>query len=500
MKFAELSLAHPIRQAVADKGYETATPIQAKTIPLTLEGRDVLGIAQTGTGKTAAFALPILHRLHSALPKDPRKRSKLPAALILAPTRELAEQIFESFREYGSHLRIKCVAIYGGVGFRPQTQALHSGVDVVIATPGRLLDLISQGQCKLSMIKTFVLDEADRMMDMGFMPDIKKIIKCLPAKKQTLLFSATMPREIKKLADSLLHNPAEVSIAPESPTVERIEQAVYHVEKTNKSALLINLILSTSITRAIVFTRTKYGADRVTRHLNKAGIGSSAIHGDKSQAARRKALDRFRDGKIQILVATDIAARGIDVDGVSHVFNYDISRDTDNHVHRIGRTARAGADGVAISFCAPDEVPLLRAIERLIRKKLTVVDDLPDLTMPAPRPKAERPAHHEPERKPSGKSKSKRGSSKRSGDRNRSGKESKEASRSGTSSTDRSSSHQQGPSTRSKNGESSAKQMGGKPGASGRGKFRRSKAKRSGGPNAGAKMSGSARRGSGAAR
>ena len=374
MKFTELSLSRPIERAIVDAGYQTATPIQAQAIPHVLNGRDVLGCAQTGTGKTAAFALPILDRLsRSNTGKGPRR----PRALVLAPTRELAEQIAVSFQEYGAHTDVYGTMIFGGVGQGTQVKALRRGVDVIVATPGRLLDLINQGHCNLSTIQMFVLDEADRMMDMGFMPDIKRIISYLPNKKQTLLFSATMPKEIRALADNLLHHAAQITIAPEQPAVERIAQSVYHVDKPDKPQLLAELIQTVSISRAIVFTRTKYGADRVVKQLKRTGTHAIAIHGDKSQNARREALGKFKDGRIHVLVATDIAARGIDVDNISHVINYDIAREAENHVHRIGRTARAGADGAAISLCDREEIPFLRAIERLLRKPIDVVGEEP---------------------------------------------------------------------------------------------------------------------------
>ncbi len=374
MKFADLQLSALLLDTVAAEGYHTATDIQARTIPEALAGRDVLGCAQTGTGKTAAFALPILHRLDAARTD---RRDRRPRALVLAPTRELAQQIADSFKTYGRGLKVSGTVIYGGVGQTNQVAAMRRGVDVVVATPGRLLDLINQGHVDLSRIDTFVLDEADRMLDMGFMPDIKRIISHLPDRKQTLLFSATMPGEIRRLADALLHEPAEVTIAPERPVVDRIRQSVYHVDKPAKAALLAELMQSLPVSRAIVFTRTKHGADRVTRQLRRGGTSAEAIHGNKSQNARRDTLDRFRAGKLHALVATDIAARGIDVDAISHVFNYDIARDAESHIHRIGRTARAGADGAAISFCDREEVPYLHAIERLINMELEVIGKVP---------------------------------------------------------------------------------------------------------------------------
>jgi len=373
MKFTDLRLTKPILRAVADEGYETATPIQHQAIPAILAGRDVLGCAQTGTGKTAAFALPILDRL--AAERVGNRRA--PSALVVAPTRELAQQIAESFQTYGRHLGLSGTVIYGGVGQGKQVQALRRGVDIVVATPGRLLDLIQQGHCDLSAVQCVVLDEADRMLDMGFMPDIKRIMSYLPERRQTLLFSATMPREIRQLADALLRDPQQITVTPESPAVERIVQSVYHVDKPKKPALLSHLLDTLSVSRAIVFSRTKHGADRIVRQLKKSGTTAAAIHGNKTQGARQTTMDQFRSGKIDVLVATDIAARGIDVDGISHIFNYDVARDPEGHVHRIGRTARAGAEGAAITFCDRDELPHLKAIERLIRMELTVIGDVP---------------------------------------------------------------------------------------------------------------------------
>ncbi|MDX1564993.1 MAG: DEAD/DEAH box helicase, partial [Phycisphaeraceae bacterium] len=337
MKFVDLPLSDPILKAVNGEGYTTATPIQARTIPHTIDGRDILGCAQTGTGKTAAFALPLLHRL---LSQDAAPRSRQPRVLVLAPTRELTEQIHQSFRTYGRHTPLRSTVVYGGVGQGPQVKALRRGVHILAATPGRLLDLIQQGHCDLSATEVLVLDEADRMLDMGFMPDIKKIIAPLPKRRQTLLFSATMPQAIRQLAGSLLRDPAEVTVKSESPAVERIAQSVYHVARSEKTTLLKQLLETHPISRAIVFTRTKHGADRVARQMKRSGVGAEAIHGDKSQGARRHALNRFRNGQAPVLVATDIAARGIDVEGISHVVNYDIARDPESHVHRIGRTAR----------------------------------------------------------------------------------------------------------------------------------------------------------------
>lgn len=375
MKFSDLRLSKPIMRAVNGSGYHTATPIQAQTIPHILDGRDVLGCAQTGTGKTAAFALPVLDRLAANRPKGKRKAR----CLVLAPTRELAVQISESFRTYGKHVDIYGTVIYGGVSQNPQVQKLRRGVDVIVATPGRLMDLMDQGYVDLKSIETFILDEADRMLDMGFMPDIKRITAELPeTKKQTLLFSATMPGEIRRFANELLDNPASVHVAPDAPAAERIEQWVYHVDRRNKPTLLKHLVANTSISRAIVFTRTKHGADKVVRHLRRAGSSAEAIHGDKSQNARKRTLDSFRDGRVHVLVATDIASRGIDVDNISHVINYDLTHEPESYVHRIGRTARAGASGIALSFCDREERGHLRAIQRLIRKEIPVCEDHPE--------------------------------------------------------------------------------------------------------------------------
>ena len=375
MRFADLPLAEPIRRAVAELGYDTATPIQAQTIPLIQEGRDVLGCAQTGTGKTAAFALPTLHRLHA---RPPRAGHRVPRCLVLAPTRELAAQIAESFEAYGAHLDLRTAVVYGGVNAKPQIARLRHGVDVLVATPGRLLDLREQGHVDFSAIQTFVLDEADRMLDMGFIPDIRRVSRALPKKRQTLLFSATMPAEIERLVQDLLHRPAKVEVARRSSTAEGVEQVLYFVDKPHKPALLAHLIHTHSISRAIVFVRTKYGADKLLRKLRRLDIPGEAIHGNKTQNARQRSLERFRDGRCHVLIATDIASRGIDVDDVSHVFNYDLPDDPESYVHRIGRTARAGASGLAVAFCDQYERDSLAAVERLIRQQLTVRRDHPD--------------------------------------------------------------------------------------------------------------------------
>ncbi len=375
MKFADLRLIEPILRAIASENYVIATPIQAQAIPHALEGRDILGSAQTGTGKTAAFALPILQRLSES--KKPQSGPTRARALILCPTRELAAQISESFQVYGKNLQLRHVVIYGGVNQNPQVNALRRGIDIVVATPGRLLDLMNQGHVDLRSVEVLVLDEADRMMDMGFIHDIRKVVAKLPPTRQTLFFSATMPKEIRQLANTILRNPVTVEVATVSSTADGVEQSVYMVNKGHKPALLAHLVDTLPMARAIVFTRTKRGADRVVRHLHGSGIKAEAIHSNKSQNARQRALANFAANKIPVLVATDIASRGIDVDGITHVVNYDISNEPETYVHRIGRTARAGANGSAVSFCDPEEVSWLRAIERLIRKSIPVKKDHP---------------------------------------------------------------------------------------------------------------------------
>ncbi len=362
MKFDQLELNAHLLKAVHDAGYTVPSPIQQKAIPPVLSGRDLLGCAQTGTGKTAAFALPILHRLQTVPSKKPRHIR----ALILTPTRELALQIQESFTSYGKYLPLRSAVIFGGVGQNPQVLALKQGVDILVATPGRLLDLMQQGFVKLSHLEIFVLDEADRMLDMGFVHDVKKVMKVLPPKRQTLLFSATMPPEISKLAGQLLHNPAKVMVTPVSSTVESIQQCVYKIDKNNKKYLLAHLLHKEKASRSLVFTRTKHGADRVVKDLNRVGFHAKAIHGNKSQTARQEALACLKDGRVKVLVATDIAARGLDISELSHVFNYDLPNIPETYVHRIGRTGRAGRGGVAVSFCTHDELPYLADIETLI--------------------------------------------------------------------------------------------------------------------------------------
>jgi ATP-dependent RNA helicase RhlE len=372
--FAELGLIEPIQRAVRAENYTTPTPIQLQSIPHLLAGRDLLGCAQTGTGKTAAFALPILQRLAG----EPRRAApKGCRVLVLTPTRELAAQIEASFATYGRHLPLRRAVVFGGVGQNPQVQALARGVDILIATPGRLLDLMGQGHIRLGGLEIFVLDEADRMLDMGFIHDVRRVIAALPARRQTLFFSATIPPEIAELAGGILTEPVRVGIRPVVSTAERIEQRVMFVEKADKRPLLRQVLRDATIDRVLVFTRTKHGADRVVKQLSQDGVAADAIHGNKSQNARTRALDRFRSGAGKVLVATDIAARGIDVDGVSHVINYDLPNVPESYVHRIGRTARAGNSGIAISFCDAEERAYLRDIEALIKARIPVIADHP---------------------------------------------------------------------------------------------------------------------------
>ncbi len=375
MQFRDFGLSPEILRAVQSMNYVEPTPIQEKAIPHVLEGRDILGTAQTGTGKTAAFALPILQRLFAA--GRPKRGRRPVRSLVLAPTRELASQVGESFASYSVHTGLRQATVYGGVSQRPQEQALRKGVDVLIATPGRLLDLMNQGIVDLSAVEILVLDEADRMLDMGFIPDIRRVIQKIPERRQTLLFSATIPYDIARLADSILADPVRVSVAPPSAPAEMVEHFLYYVEKADKAQLLKHLLSDGSVKNALVFTRTRHGADRVERTLSRAGIRTEAIHGDKSQGARERALSAFKKGTIRVLVATDIAARGLDIVELSHVFNYDLPNEPEAYVHRIGRTGRAGLSGVAVSFCGFEERPLLADIERLIRKHLTVVSDHP---------------------------------------------------------------------------------------------------------------------------
>jgi ATP-dependent RNA helicase RhlE len=373
MSFENLNLIEPILKAIKNEGYETPTPIQEQAIPIILARRDLLGCAQTGTGKTAAFAIPMLQILNED--QKAINEKAIIKALILTPTRELAIQIGESFCAYGKYLKLKACVIFGGVSQVNQTDALKNGVDILIATPGRLLDLVNQKYINLHHIKFFVLDEADRMLDMGFSHDVKKIIAHLPNVKQTMLFSATMPPEISKLVDTILINPVKVAVTPVSSTVDTISQAVYYVDKKNKKYLLIDLLKDKEIVSALVFSRTKHGADKITKDLAKVGIKAEAIHGNKSQTARQNALTNFKTKKTRVLIATDIAARGIDVDELSHVINYDLPNIPETYVHRIGRTGRAGLGGVALSFCDYEEKEYLKDIQKLISKSIPVIKD-----------------------------------------------------------------------------------------------------------------------------
>jgi ATP-dependent RNA helicase RhlE len=392
--FNEFGLAEPIIRALAHENYTTPTPIQSDAIPLVCAGRDLIGIAQTGTGKTAAFALPILNRL-AAKPQPLEKKTC--RVLVLSPTRELSGQILDSFRTYGRNMRVSTTLAIGGVPIGKQVRALMGGVDVLVATPGRLLDLVRGNALRLNRVEVLVLDEADRMLDMGFIHDIRKIIAKLPTERQTLLFSATMPREISDLAADMLRNPAQVAVTPVASTVERIAQQVIHTDRASKPGLLIDTLRKETIERALVFTRTKHGADKVVRSLASAGIVAEALHGNKSQGQRERVMANFRAGRVLTLVATDIAARGIDVTGISHVINYDLPNIPESYVHRIGRTARAGAEGIAISFCDAEEAAFLRDIERLIRISIPASGKVP-----APRPpqrqnqqrQQQRPQHH----------------------------------------------------------------------------------------------------------
>jgi len=383
--FAAFGLTEPITRALAQENYVTPTPVQSQTIPVAMRGRDVVGIAQTGTGKTAAFALPILHRLATDRRRPEPKRCRV---LVLAPTRELSAQILDSFNTYGRHLRVPTALAIGGVSIGPQVRALAPGVDVLVATPGRLLDLLESRALRLEAVEVLVLDEADRMLDMGFIHDIRKIVARLPADRQTLFFSATMPQAIVDLAGNMLRDPVRVAVTPAATTAELIDQRVIHLDRAAKPAALAELLRHESMDRALVFTRTKHGADKVVRGLAKAGIAAQAIHGNKTQPQRERVLAAFRTGRVKTLIATDIAARGIDVEQISHVINYDLPNIPESYVHRIGRTARAGAAGIAISFCAADEVPHLRAIEKLIRTAIPATDR-----------RSARPAHGRPEDK-----------------------------------------------------------------------------------------------------
>ncbi len=375
MLFKDLNLIEPILRALNTEGYSTPTPIQEQSIPVALARRDLLGCAQTGTGKTAAFSIPILQHLYAE--KSNGQRTKGIRALILTPTRELAIQIDESIAAYGRHLGLKHLVVFGGVSQHPQTAALRSGTDILIATPGRLLDLMQQGYISLSNIGIFVLDEADRMLDMGFIHDVKKVIAKLPSKRQTLFFSATMPNEIATLADSILNEPVRVEVTPVSSTAQTIQQSMFFVEKTDKKHLLLHLLKDKSIERVLVFARTKHGSDKVVKDLANHGVPAEAIHGNKSQNARQRALSNFKSGATRVLVATDIAARGIDVDNLTHVINYELPNVPETYVHRIGRTGRAGASGTAFSFCDREEREFLRDIQKLIGATIPVVNEHP---------------------------------------------------------------------------------------------------------------------------
>jgi ATP-dependent RNA helicase RhlE len=397
--FSALGIAEPLLRALSGEGYNEPTPIQTQAIPYLLEGGDILGLAQTGTGKTAAFALPLLQLLcvgHES------RRAKSVRALILAPTRELAVQIGDSLRAYGRHLHLKSVVVVGGVSQMHQAKALAAGADILVATPGRLLDLEKQGCVRLDAVKHLVLDEADRMFDMGFIRDVRKIVGKLPRERQSMLFSATMPKDVEDLARSVLRDPLRIDIVPQQRTAENIEQRVFHVSAGDKRAVLSRLLDCDTLKRVLVFTRTKRGADRVAQHLDRIGVDVEAIHGDKTQSARQRALDRFKAGAVRVLVATDIAARGIDVDDVTHVINFELPNEPESYVHRIGRTARAGNNGIAISLCDESELPYLKQIEKLTRSPLTLAQGSPqpqrpsntrDYARPARRGRRQRPNH-----------------------------------------------------------------------------------------------------------
>jgi ATP-dependent RNA helicase RhlE len=395
--FADLGLIEPLQRAVREEGYAQPTPIQERAIPILLEGRDLLGCARTGTGKTAAFALPILQRLVA----HPPARGRAARVLVLVPTRELAAQVGESFRNYGRHLHVAVAVVYGGVGQDPQVRALQRGVEVVVATPGRLVDLMGQGHARLGQVEILVLDEADHMLDLGFLPDVRRILAALPRQRQTLLFSATMPPPIAELAHGILVHPVKVVVTPEASTVETVTQGVHFLPRADKPAMLTRILSDPAVQRVLVFTRTKHGADRVARWLVREGIPTEAIHGNKSQNRRERTLHGFKRGRVRVLVATDIAARGIDVDDITHVVNFDLPNVPETYVHRIGRTARAGASGVAISLCDPDERPFLRDIEKLIKKSVPVLSGDPRARgdsnrRPDPMASSHRPqAHHQ---------------------------------------------------------------------------------------------------------
>jgi ATP-dependent RNA helicase RhlE len=415
-QFTDLGLAKPLLKALADEGYQTPTPIQAQAIPGVMAGRDLLGIAQTGTGKTAAFALPILHRLAENRKPAPRRSCRV---LVLSPTRELATQIGESFKNYGKHLGVSVAVVFGGVKYGGQMRAMAPGVDVLVATPGRLIDHLQEKTISLEGVETFVLDEADQMLDMGFIVPIRRIVKFVPAKRQNLFFSATMPSEIEKLAGELLNrDPLKVSVTPAATTVERINQRVLFVEQLRKRALLAELFDDAGFKRVIVFTRTKRGADRVARGLEQVGVEAASIHGDKSQGQRERALAAFKAGQVRALVATDIAARGIDIDAVSHVVQYELPNVPEAYVHRIGRTARAGADGSAVAFCADDERGLLKDIEKVTRQRIPSFDRRNDRHLGAATAALGEPAKEERPAQPQGKPQPHRGEHKPKRNRN----------------------------------------------------------------------------------
>jgi ATP-dependent RNA helicase RhlE len=374
MQFESLDIIEPILRSLKEEGYTIPTPIQVQAIPIVMQGTDLIGCAQTGTGKTAAFAVPILQLLSKNKSFDRKKKIR---SLIVTPTRELAIQIEESFKTYGRYTGLTCTVVFGGVNQNPQTNALRNGVDILIATPGRLLDLMNQGFISLKDIEIFVLDEADRMLDMGFIHDVRRLIAALPQKRQSLFFSATMPPEIVRLAGSIVYKPVKVEVTPSASTVDIVDQFVYFIDRGNKNSLLLELLKDEKIKTALVFTRTKYGADKVVRVLKKKNISAEAIHGNKAQNARQKALSGFKAQTTRVLVATDIAARGIDVDDLEYVINFEIPNISETYVHRIGRTGRAGAKGTAISFCDAEEKEYLKDIEKLITKKIQVVDDHP---------------------------------------------------------------------------------------------------------------------------
>ena len=401
VSFSDLDLIEPLLRALSAKNYTEPTPIQARAIPPLLAGKDLLGVAQTGTGKTAAFGLPILQHITQARSPAGARATR---ALVLAPTRELAIQIGEEVRAYGRHLNLRQTVVFGGVGQHPQVRALARGVDVLIATPGRLLDLLGQGHLRLDRVTHFVLDEADRMLDMGFIHDVRRVVAALPKQRQTAFFSATMPHEVARLAGDILTDPLRIEVAPSATTVELIEQHVFFVETANKRALLAEVLKDPGLSRVIVFSRTKHGANRIAQQLEKRGVDAAAIHGNKSQGARQRALEGFKAGRTRVLVATDIAARGIDVDEVSHVINFDLPNEPESYVHRIGRTARAGAAGVALSFCDAEEREYLRDIEKLTRQRIAVVAEHPfhaaAVAAAAPGRARRAPPHARPRRHP----------------------------------------------------------------------------------------------------